>query len=390
MGEVYKARDTRLDRTVAIKVLPDVLATDPQFRDRFDREARIISSLVMQYLEGETLARRLERGAVPLSEALTIAIQIASALDYARRAGITHRDLKPGNVMLMKSGAARQGPPHARLLDFGLAKAGGAGQVVAQGFSPANLSALPTTPPNLTAEGTILGTFQYMAPEQLEGKDADARTDIFAFGAVVYEMLTGKKAFEGKSHASLIGAIMHAEPPPIGASQPLTPPLLDRIVRKCLAKEPGERWQNARDLLDNLKWISDASSQTIAAPAAAKHAAVWARPGVAWSAAGLLLLIAIGLTATLLLRSPRADPPEPQTVQFDVVPPGTPTRPLDSAFEMSPDGRQLAFVAISDNVQHLWIRPLDRTAAQMLPGTDGARCSGRPTAARWDSLPTAS
>ena len=258
MGEVYKARDTRLDRTVAIKILPEALAADPQFRERFDREARAISQLthphictlydvgehqgtaflVMEYLEGETLADRLKKGALPLDQALTIAIQIASALDKAHRAGIVHRDLKPGNIMLTKSGAT--------LLDFGLAKAckplvGGTG-----------LSMLPTTPPNLTAQGTILGTFQYMAPEQLEGQEADARTDMFAFGAVLYEMITGKRAFAGKSQAGLISAILSADPPPMVSLQPVTPPALDHVVHRCLAKDPDERWQSAKDLHDEL------------------------------------------------------------------------------------------------------------------------------------------
>ncbi len=261
MGEVYKARDTRLDRVVAIKILPEALAADPQFRERFEREARAISQLthahictlhdigrqdltdflVMEYLEGETLADRLTKGALPLDQALTIAIQIASALDHAHRAGIVHRDLKPGNIMLTKAGAgaARQGSPQAKLLDFGLAKAS------APAVAGAGLSMLPTTPPGLTAQGTILGTFQYMAPEQLEGQDADARTDIFAFGAVLYEMLTGKRAFEGKSHASLISAIMSSDPKPVSALQPLTPPALDRIVGTCLAKDPDDRYQSA-------------------------------------------------------------------------------------------------------------------------------------------------
>src|SRR5262245_18918985 len=215
MGEVYRGRDTRLDRTVAIKVLPARLADDPQFRDRFDREAKAVSALdhahictlydvgvhagtpylVMQYLEGESLDTRLQKGALPSAQALTYAIQIASALDKAHRAGIVHRDLKPGNVMLTKAGAV--------LLDFGLAKAS------VPTAAGAGLSMLPTTPANLTAQGTILGTFQYMSPEQLEGVEADTRTDIFAFGTLVYEMVTGRKAFEGKSQASLIGAIMH-------------------------------------------------------------------------------------------------------------------------------------------------------------------------------------
>ena len=227
MGEVYKARDTRLDRTVAIKILPESLAADPQFRDRFDREARTISQLshahicvlhdvgrqdgidflVMEYLEGETLADRVKKSALPFDQALQYAIQVADALDQAHRAGITHRDLKPGNIMLTKAGA--------KLLDFGLAKTS------APAIAGADPSMLATTPPNLTAQGTILGTFQYMAPEQLEGLDADARTDIFAFGAVVYEMLTGRKAFEGKSQASLIHAIMGVTPSSISASQPL-------------------------------------------------------------------------------------------------------------------------------------------------------------------------
>ena len=254
MGEVYKARDTRLDRIVAIKVLPPHLAADPQFRERFDREARTISSLdhphicalydvgrehgvdflVMQYLEGETLADRLKKGALGLDQALQYAIEIADALDKAHRKGITHRDLKPGNVMLTKAGT--------KLLDFGLAKAGGAGraggagQVVAQDFSPANISAVPTMPPTLTGQGTILGTFQYMAPEQLEGRDADARTDIFAFGALVYEMVTGRRAFEGKSQVSLIAAIIDHDPPPISSLQAVSPPLLDHLVKTCLAK----------------------------------------------------------------------------------------------------------------------------------------------------------
>src|SRR6266852_1760437 len=218
MGEVYKARDTRLNRTVAIKVLSASFASDPQFRERFDREARTISQLdhphicalydvgeqngtaylVMQYLEGETLADRLTKGALPLDQALQVAIQIADALAAAHKAGIVHRDLKPGNIMLTKGGA--------KLLDFGLAKTG------ASALSGANLSMLPTTPP-ITQQGSILGTFQYMAPEQLEGQEADARTDIFAFGVVLYEMFTGRHAFTGKTQASLIASILKDQPP---------------------------------------------------------------------------------------------------------------------------------------------------------------------------------
>src|SRR5688572_26406082 len=273
MGEVYKATDTRLDRTVAIKVLPEHVASDADFQQRFEREAKALAALshphichihdigrqdgtdflVMEYLDGETLEQRLKRGALPLDQALQVGIQIADALAAAHRAGIVHRDLKPGNVMLTKSGA--------RLLDFGLAKSG----------APAvagSLSMLPTTPPNLTAQGAILGTFQYMAPEQLEGQDADARTDIFAFGVVLYEMVTGKKTFEGKSQASLIGAILKDEPPPVSRLQPLAPASLDRIISTCLAKDPDDRYQSARDLLRDLRWVASGSNDgAVVAPA---------------------------------------------------------------------------------------------------------------------------
>src|SRR5713101_6414840 len=305
MGEVYKARDTRLDRTVAIKILSSSLATDHRFRDRFDREARTISQLdhphicalydvgeqngtgflVMQYLEGETLADRLTKGAVPLDQAFTIAIQIADALDKAHRAGIIHRDLKPGNIFLTKSGA--------KLLDFGLAKASG------PAIAGAGSALLPTTPPNLTAQGTILGTFQYMAPEQIEGQEADARTDIFAFGAVLYEMVTGKTAFTGRTHASLISSILKDDPRSIVELQPLTPPLLDHIVCRCLAKDPDERWQSARDLARELRWInqSSESARTAASPVARRARRDRLVPGVAAALSGLV----VGIVATTLV-----------------------------------------------------------------------------------------
>src|SRR5712691_5018662 len=268
MGEVYRARDTRLDRIVAIKVLPAHLADEPERRERFEREARTIASLnhphictlydigrqdgtdflVMEYLEGETLAQRLLKGPLPLEQVLQYAIEIADALDKAHRKGITHRDLKPGNIMLTKAGT--------KLLDFGLAK-------LRQEAAPAlPLSQLPTADHAVTAQGTILGTLQYMSPEQPEAKEVDARTDIFAFGAVVYEMATGKKAFEGKSQASVIGAIMSSEPVPMSSLQPMTPPALDRVVKKCLAKESEDRWQSAKDLTDELKWIAGAAFES--------------------------------------------------------------------------------------------------------------------------------
>jgi len=274
MGEVYKARDTRLDRTVAIKILPTHLAERAELRERFEREAKTIASLnhphictlydtghqddidflVMEYIEGETLAQRLLKGALPIQQVLQYAIEIADALDKAHRKGITHRDLKPGNIMLTKSGT--------KLLDFGLAK-------LAQEAAPVtSASQLPTLKSAITSEGTILGTLQYMAPEQVEAKEVDARTDIFAFGAVVYEMATGKKAFEGKSSASVMAKIMETEPPPISSLQPMTPPALDRVIKTCLAKDPDERWQTAGDLCRELKWIAESGASAAVAVAA--------------------------------------------------------------------------------------------------------------------------
>src|SRR5450432_1153091 len=265
MGEVYKARDSRLERMVAIKVLPAHTASSAEARQRFEREAKTISQLshphicalydvgregeteylVMELLEGETLSDRLAKGALPLEQTLRYGVEIADALDKAHRQGIVHRDLKPGNVMITKSGV--------KLLDFGLAKA------MAPAARPGSLTSLPTQQ-GLTQEGTILGTFQYMAPEQLEGKEADGRTDIFAFGAVLYEMATGKKAFAAPSQASLITAIMSADPPSISSLQPMTPAALDRVVRTCLAKDPEDRWQTAHDVLLQLKWIQEGGS----------------------------------------------------------------------------------------------------------------------------------
>jgi predicted Ser/Thr protein kinase len=371
MGEVYRARDTRLDRIVAIKVLAAELANDPQFRNRFDREARTISQLdhphicalydvgerdgtsflVMQYLEGETLETRLKIGALRLDHALQYSIQIAEALDKAHRAGIVHRDLKPGNIMLTKAGA--------KLLDFGLAKATG------PAGARAGLSMLPTTPPGLTAQGTILGTFQYMAPEQLEAQEADTRTDIFAFGAVVYEMVTGTKAFEGKSHASLIGAILKDQPRALFNLQPLAPPALDRIVETCLAKSPDDRWQTARDLLRELKWLAEGAAEgtngAITSTARSRERAVWVLGAVA-----VLAIAALVALATLYFRR---TVPEPVVTRLDVV---TPPTSEAFSFALSPDGRRLAFVANGDKGSQLWLRPLDQVRAQPLAGTEGA------------------
>jgi len=380
MGEVYKAFDTRLDRTVAIKVLPAPFAADLQFRERFDREARIISQLdhphicalydvgeavasssapssdpvrflVIQYLEGETLAARIAKGPLPLKDALGVAVQIADALDRAHRAGIVHRDLKPGNVMLTRTGA--------KLLDFGLATARGVA-------ANAGLSMLPTTPPNLTAQGTILGTFQYMAPEQLEGKDADARSDLFAFGAVLHEMLTGRKAFSGSSHASLISAIMSSQPSPVSTSQALAPAELDHLVARCLAKDPEDRWQSARDLKLQLSWIAE----TTLSPAAPLRQKKRSREFVAWAVASLTLVAAV----TAIVAGRRTPAPVAEAVQFGVSPPEKTTFSVDlNAQAISHDGRQLAVVATNaQGTPHLWIRRLDAPAFRALAGTDGA------------------
>src|SRR6202165_1700353 len=298
MGEVYRARDTRLDRIVAIKVLPTHLADRSELRERFEREAKTIGSLnhphicvlydigqqdgidylVMEYLEGETLAQRLQKGPLPIEQVLQFAIEIADALDKAHRKGITHRDLKPGNVMLTKSGT--------KLLDFGLAK-------LKQEVAPANvsLSDLPTAIDPLTAHGSIVGTLQCMAPEQLEGREVDARTDIFAFGAVAYEMATGKRAFEGKSQASLIAAILEREPQPMSSLQPMTPPALDRVVKRCLAKDRDDRWQTARDLEVELKWIAEAGSQAVEAGRVPTGSRRWER--ASWVLAAMFFLLAV-------------------------------------------------------------------------------------------------
>ena len=264
MGEVYRARDTRLDRTVAVKILPSHLSSDQDAKQRFEREAKIISSLnhphicvlhdvghqnginylVMECVEGETLARRLEKGPLPLEQVLKFGAQIADALAKAHRSGVIHRDLKPGNIMLTATGV--------KLLDFGLAKP------TARLADPATRTAAKETTA-VTAEGMVVGTFQYMSPEQVEGKELDGRSDIFSFGSVLYEMLTGQRAFQGKSHLSVASAILDKEPAPISSIKPLTPPSLDRCVRRCLAKDPDQRWQSAGDLSDELRWIGGSS-----------------------------------------------------------------------------------------------------------------------------------
>ena len=380
MGEVYKARDTRLDRIVAIKILSAHLADRAELRERFEREAKAISSLnhphictlydvghqdgidylVMEYVEGETLATRLAKGPLPLDQALRYAIEIADALDKAHRKGVTHRDLKPGNIMLTKSGS--------KLLDFGLAK-------LREDSAPSTpLSQLPTGKVPITAQGTILGTLQYMAPEQLEGKDADARTDIFAFGVVVYEMTTGKKAFEGKSQASVISAIMSSDPQPMSSLQPMTPPTLDRVIKRCLAKEPDERWQSANDLANDLKWIAEGGSQTASLPSApSKGIRALGRRGLILSVGALLLVAAIASLATWNLKPSPSPLTQPVSRVTITLPPGQQLAGLEgSAVALSPNGTHLAYVATQGGAQQLYLRAMDSLEAKPIPGTEGA------------------
>ena len=376
MGEVYKARDTRLGRTVAVKVLPQHLSGSPEVRLRFEREARTISQLshphicalydvgnqdgveylVMEYLEGETLADRIGKGPMPLEQVLLCGIEIAGALDRAHRQGIVHRDLKPGNVMLTKSGV--------KLLDFGLAKAIASPRLVSE------LTASPTITGRspLTEEGAILGTFQYMAPEQLEGKAADARTDIFAFGALLYEMATGSRVFSGSSRVSLISAILRDDPKPIATFQPMTPPALDRVVKTCLAKDPEERWQSAHDVASELKWITQEGSEA-AIPALAvirgkRNERIWQAVAAA----------AVVVAAVLAWRSSmRRSSPPPLLRTAINLPLGLQLDTENASLAVSPDGRRIVIAASGpDAQQNLWIRSLDRLEVQPIPGTEGA------------------
>ena len=363
MGEVYEANDTRLDRTVAIKVLPEHLSSDAERRERFEREARAVSSLnhphictlhdvgehdgihflVMELVEGESLADRLKKGALPFEQAIDCAAQIADALDKAHRAGIVHRDLKPGNVMLTRTGV--------KLLDFGLAKTREE-NIVGEG------SEQPTRNKPLTGEGTILGTVQYMAPEQLEGKDVDARADLFALGAVLYEMLTGRKAFEGESQASLISAIMSADPPPVSELQAMSPPALDRLVKKCLAKDPEERWHGARDLVTALRWSTESTSAPTA-PARAK-----------WVAALVVPSLILGGAATWFATrdtAPRVGEPR----RFDIaLASDEPLRSDKPALTLSADGAHIAYAT----TRQLYLRSTDAIEATPIPSSDDACC----------------
>jgi Tol biopolymer transport system component len=368
MGEVYRARDERLDRIVALKILAPDRSSDPEFRDRLRREARALSRLshpnvcaifdvgtaggrdyfVMELLAGETLADRLQRGPLSLEQTLDVAIQIASALDTSHRAGLVHRDLKPANVMLTPSGV--------KLLDFGIAR-----------FAPLGSAALhATATATVTPHDAFSGTLQYMSPEQLEGKEADARSDIFSFGALLYEMITGRRAFGGESPARVTASILTDDPPPMLSLQPSAPREVDRLIRSCLAKNPADRWQSAHDLRLELGWLAD----RVRVPASDTGRRSGYRP--LWIAAGVLGALAAGLLIAALLTRRSPDRPAvramilpPQGAQFTPV--GTQGGPA----VLSPDGRRLAFAASgADGRPRLWVQSLDSPVAQPLTGTD--------------------
>ena len=372
MGEVYRAHDTRLGRDVAIKVLPEDLSSDPDLKARFEREARAISALshphichlydigsqdgtdylVMELLEGESLQRHLERGPLPLAQALQYGIEIAQALEAAHKNGIVHRDLKPGNVMLTKSGA--------KLLDFGLAKP-------VQGLGAMASGSVATMSRPLTQEGKIVGTFQYMAPEQVQGLEADARTDIFALGAVLYEMLTGKRAFVGKTQISVMSAILEKEPEPISTGRPLTPVSLDHVIQRALAKDPEERWQSAADVKAELKWIATSGRP----PEAAKpHTPSRIVPALA---AACILLIAALAAILFFLRKPatpavevRASIPAPEKTDFLLM-----DDDAAGPVVISPDGANIAFTARDEQGRsRLWVRALKGGESRPLTGTE--------------------
>jgi Tol biopolymer transport system component len=369
MGEVYRGRDVRLDRTVAIKVLPQDLAQDPNMRQRFEREARTVSALnhphicvlhdvgqqetdegstfylVMEYVDGESLGDRLARGPLPVDLALRVGTEIADALEKAHRSGVTHRDLKPRNVVLGKSGA--------KLLDFGLAK-------LRPPDPEKELSEAETRARPITSEGALIGTFEYMAPEQLEGKEADPRTDIFALGTLLYEMTTGRRPFRASSQASLITAIMSSEPAPISSLQPRSPLMLDRVVRTCLEKDPEDRWQNAGDVEKELQWILR-EPQSLGP----RRRRGW-REGLAWGLVAGLGLVVLGALPLL-----RRAPVRPTTRVTVLAPEGT---VIDQGFAVAPDGRSVALAATDEKGgSAIWLRSLAGADPTKLPGTEDGR-----------------
>jgi len=383
MGEVYRARDTRLDRTVAIKVLSSELSSNADLKARFEREARAISQLnhpnictlhdvgnengtdylVMEYLEGETLVDRLRKGPLPLDQLVKIGCEIADGLDKAHRAGIVHRDLKPGNVMLTKAGA--------KLLDFGLAKPAAMSALAGNGSAPLLSAAMTSPSPQaspLTSAGMLVGTIQYMSPEQLQGIEADARSDIFALGAVLYEMATGKRAFEGKSQISVASAILEKDPEPASQVQPALPEELDRVIGTCLAKNPDDRFASAHDLKLQLGWIGPTPRPAPEATAAAAPR----RSSLALQIAAAVVLLVLGYLASIALR-------KDQTAVIHAVIPTSNGIALDVTGDfagpvvISPDGTHIAYVGHEpDKPKAIWVRALDGDAPQRLEGTDGA------------------
>ncbi len=376
MGEVYRARDTRLERTVAIKILPAQFSSDSVRKQRFGREAKTISSLnhphicvlydvgsqdgvdylVMECVDGETLAKRLEKGPLPLDQVLKYGMQIADALDKAHRSGVIHRDLKPGNIMLTPTGA--------KILDFGLAKS------AAALTSVATLTAAVTQSSPMTEQGSIVGTFQYMSPEQVEGKELDGRSDLFSLGAVLYEMLTGQRAFPGKSQLSVASAILEKEPASISTIKPLTPPALDHAIRSSLVKEPEKRWQSAADLAGELQWIAEAGSQTGVPVPMVAHRRV--RERMTQIVAAIMTLAAIALAIGFLLRAPK--PPQEMRWSAEIGADATLFTEFGPSVILSPNGTRLAFVAAgSDQQRRIYVRSLDQLQATALSGTESAR-----------------
>ena len=366
MGEVYRGRDSRLGRDVAIKVLPAQASANPELRERFEREAQLISSLnhphictlhdvgrhdttsylVMELLEGETLAQRLERGPLKVEAALKVAAEVCSALARAHQAGIVHRDLKPGNIMLTRAGA--------KVLDFGIAKLT---------ESPSGLGAagnLPTRTTPLTAQGAILGTLSYMAPEQLEGKEVGPPADLFALGAVLYEMLTGKRAFDGTSQASVIAGILEREPKAPSSLDPSISPALDRVVLGCLAKDPQDRRQSAHDLARELKGLAGAPVEAaVRLPDPRPSRLPWVVAAICFGGAGVLGVLAFF----------RADPPSP-VVRFDVDQGGNTAPPFFLA--VSPGGDSIAYVSGSGEDRQLLVRRLDEAEPRRMEASKGA------------------
>ncbi len=384
MGEVYRAHDTRLGRDVAIKVLPEHLAKDSELKQRLEREAKAISSLshphictlhdigsqdgmsflVMEYLDGQTLAERLAKAPLPLDQVLKIGSEIAQGLEKAHQQGIIHRDLKPANIMLTKSGA--------KLMDFGLAKpiVSIASQAVGP-FTPStptmNLGSLTAAVSPLTQKGSIVGTFQYMAPEVLQGTEADARSDIFSLGCVLYEMLTGRRAFEGKSQLSVFTAILEKDPDPVSGTQPSAPPMLELVIRGCLAKDPAERFQSSHDVAINLRSVALLRSS----PAEKESTSIPAKKGV-WLI-GIAAALVVGAAVGFLLRH------QPSTPSIRAVlnpPPATHFRLISDLAGppvLSPDGTNVAFTATgADGRTSLWVRPMNGAEARSLPDTSDA------------------